>query len=388
MFLQRIAELPQGLLLLPVEAPGGLDVYGNELVAPSPAVDHGDALALEAEGGAGLGTLGQGVGHLAVNGGDLQLPAQHRLGEGDGRVAVDVGPVPPEKLVGLDGNDDLQVPGRSAVAPGVALSPEGNDLPVVDARRDGDLHGLPLPGLSGAAAALAGGGDDLPLAAALGAGPGGGEDPHGGLAALLYGAGAAAARTGLRTGARGRAGALAGLALLHPLQGHLLLAPESRLLKGDGQSHAQAVPPLGAGPGPGPAAEASPEEAAEDVPQVPEVKAPVKPAAVAAVLSGVAGVHSGETELVVPGALAGVAEDLVGLVDLLEAPLGALVAGVHVRVVLLGQLPVSLFDFRVRGGLLNAQDLVVVSLVFGHSLSHPISRKTLQTGRGTHPRPI
>ena len=72
MLLQGFAELPQGLLLLPVEAPGGLDVYGDELVAPSPAVDHGDALALEPEGGAGLGALGQGVGHLAVDGGDLQ----------------------------------------------------------------------------------------------------------------------------------------------------------------------------------------------------------------------------------------------------------------------------------------------------------------------------
>ena len=67
-----------------------------------------------------------------------------------------------------------------------------------------------------------------------------------------------------------------GLALLHPVQGDLLLAAEGRLLKGDGQPHPQALAPLGTVPCPA-AAEAPAEEAAEDIPQVPKSKPPSKP---------------------------------------------------------------------------------------------------------------
>src|SRR5699024_1064871 len=161
------------------------------------------------------GPLGDGVLHLAVDGGDLHLTAQHRLGEGDGRVAVHVLPVPAEELVGQHGDHQQQVAAGSAVAPGVALAPRGNGLPVVDAGGNRDLHGLPPPALAGAAAVLAGVGDDLALAAAAGAGGGGGEHAHGGLPPLLDLAGAVAVGAGLRAGARRRAGAVAGLALLH-----------------------------------------------------------------------------------------------------------------------------------------------------------------------------
>ena len=53
-------------------------------------------------------------------------------------------------------------------------------------------------------------------------------------------------------------------------------------------------------------------------------------------------------ELVVLLALLGVAEHLVGLVDLLELRLGGLVAGVHVGMVLAGELAVRLLDLLLR----------------------------------------
>src|SRR5699024_4916822 len=102
------------------------------------------------------------------------------------------------------------------------------------------------------------------------------------------------------------------------------------------------------------------EEAAEDIPQVSEIEAAVEAPAEPAASRGVVGVHTGKAELVVPGPFVAVAEDLIGLVDLLEAALRLLVPGVQVRVVLLGQAPVRLLDLRVRGALLNAQDIVVV----------------------------
>src|SRR3954470_7000300 len=74
-------------------------------------------------------------------------------------------------------------------------------------------------------------------------------------------------------------------------------------------------------------------------------------------------------ELVVLAALVGVAEHLVGFVDLLEARFGHLVPGVHVRVVLAGQLAVGLLDLLVGGRLGEPQRRVIVLEV--HALRAP-----------------
>src|SRR4030095_9240931 len=64
-------------------------------------------------------------------------------------------------------------------------------------------------------------------------------------------------------------------------------------------------------------------------------------------------------------ALVGIGEDLVGLVDLLEALLG-LGLLVHVRVVLPGELPVRLLDVLGRGVLRHAEGLVIVLVLDRH----------------------
>src|SRR5262249_42306809 len=70
-------------------------------------------------------------------------------------------------------------------------------------------------------------------------------------------------------------------------------------------------------------------------------------------------------ETVVGAPLFGVLEDVVGLLDLLEALLGGLIARIDVGVELPGQTPVGLLDVGLRGALGDAQDLV--ELAFGHS---------------------
>jgi hypothetical protein len=71
--------------------------------------------------------------------------------------------------------------------------------------------------------------------------------------------------------------------------------------------------------------------------------------------------------LVVGGPLLRIPQDLVGLVDLLEALLG--VGGLaHVRVVLAGELAVGLLDVVLRGRARHAEGVVVV-LVFHRSVS-------------------
>ena len=58
------------------------------------------------------------------------------------------------------------------------------------------------------------------------------------------------------------------------------------------------------------------------------------------------------------GALVGIAEEVVGLADLLEARLGLRVAGVAVWVVLAGELAVGLLDLRGGRLAIDAEDAV------------------------------
>ena len=92
--------------------------------------------------------------------------AQHRLAEGDGRLAEHVGALPAEQLVGPHHHGDQQVAGGAAVLAGVALAPQGDGLAVVDAGGDVDLDGLALAHRAGAAAVGTGLVDDLARAAA------------------------------------------------------------------------------------------------------------------------------------------------------------------------------------------------------------------------------
>ena len=96
-------------------------------------------------------------------------------------------------------------------------------------------------------------------------------------------------------------------------------------------------------------------------------EAAAKAAGAAAVLGSVVGVNTGKAVLVVELALFRVRKHLVCLVDLLELFLGFLVAGVIVRVVLHGQLAVSLFDLRVGGRLGYTQHFVVITFLLCHN---------------------
>ena len=70
-------------------------------------------------------------------------------------------------------------------------------------------------------------------------------------------------------------------------------------------------------------------------------------------------------QLVVLLALVVVAEYFVGLVDFLEFAFRLRVIGVHIRMVLAGQLAVGLLDLVLGGRLLDAQRFVVVLVVHG-----------------------
>ena len=79
--------------------------------------------------------------------------------------------------------------------------------------------------------------------------------------------------------------------------------------------------------------------------------------------------EGGVAEVVVGGALLRVLQDLVGLVQLLEAHLGAVVAGIAVGMEFLGEPPVSGLELLLVGAPGKPERLVVVAL--GHVSAGP-----------------
>src|SRR5262249_23103716 len=136
-----------------------------------------------------------------------------------------------------------------------------------------------------------------------------------------------------------------------------------RLLEADLHVVAQVGAALAAAAAPAPGAAAHAEQVVEDVGEGRGDVAEAAGCAGAAVLEG------GVAEAVVGSALVGVLEDLVGLVDLLEAGLARLVTGIAVRVPLHGELAERGLELGVGGGALDFQDLVVAAL--GHPRVSP-----------------
>jgi hypothetical protein len=87
------------------------------------------------------------------------------------------------------------------------------------------------------------------------------------------------------------------------------------------------------------------------------------------------------TKLLVAAALLGVAQDVVGLADLFELPLGRLIARVDIGVVLPRQLPVGPLDLLLRGTPAQAQDVIVVPL------RHPLYSREPPADRSLIPPP-
>ncbi len=73
-------------------------------------------------------------------------------------------------------------------------------------------------------------------------------------------------------------------------------------------------------------------------------------------------VDAGVAELVVGGALGGLAEHLVGLFRLLEVVLGARILRIAVRMPFHGEAPVGLLQVVFRGIAVDAQHFVVIAL--------------------------
>ena len=265
------------------------------------------------------------------------------------------------------GDDDEKIAGLAAALARLALTANGDDLAVVDA--GGDAHGAALGGahLAAPVALRAGIGDDLARALAVRAGAhvlDGAKGRVGGGAHLAR-AVAGGAGLGLRAGLGARALAIFARLVAHEVD--LLVAAPGRFLKGDGDIVAQVRAGHGALLAPGAAAaETAAKERREYVFHIKAAE--TAEAGEISIAAGAARARLLMAEAVVLGALLGVGEHLIGLVDLLEFFLGVLVARVDVRVQLLGQLAVRRLDGGLVGRALDAEHFIIVAFCQGFPL--------------------
>lgn len=136
--------------------------------------------------------------------------------------------------------------------------------------------------------------------------------------------------------------------LFYAVVADLLLAAESRLLKGHRKADLQIVSPYGTVPTGAPA----PAEAEHGTEQIADIAEIGAEAAEACAAAHAAVFKRGVTHLIVGCTLFGVRKDGVRLVYFLKLRLRVLVPRIHVGMILLRQRPVRFLDLRVARALL------------------------------------
>ena len=137
---ERGGKAAQSFLLRRGEVFRDRDSHGHELVASAAGAQERNALALEAEGRAGLRALGYVELYLTVERGNLDLRAERRSRKGYVLIKEHRRALALKPCVGLHEHRYQQIAGRAAVYAGVALSAQRYGLSVVDAGRDADAH--------------------------------------------------------------------------------------------------------------------------------------------------------------------------------------------------------------------------------------------------------
>ena len=164
---ERGGKAAQSFLLRRGEVFRDRDSHSHELVASAAGAQERNALALEAEGRAGLRALGYVELYLTVERGNLDLRAERRSRKGYVLIKEHRRALALKPCVGLHEHRYQQIAGRAAVYAGVALSAQRYGLSVVDAGRDADAHLVLAADAADAVAGAARAMDDLAATLAL-----------------------------------------------------------------------------------------------------------------------------------------------------------------------------------------------------------------------------
>ena len=129
----RGIEFLQQLFLFGSQIDRCFDGNLREQVAP-PRVPHCRyALSAQAKNLAGLCPNGNLERNDAVQCGQLDLAAERRFGDADGKFAGQVGAITTEYLMWFDSQLDIKVAGRPAIAPCLAFSGQSYSIAIINA---------------------------------------------------------------------------------------------------------------------------------------------------------------------------------------------------------------------------------------------------------------
>src|SRR5580704_15772288 len=163
-------QLLEELALLGAEVGGDDHPHHAELVAAASRADVGNAHPADPDHPPVLGSRGELQGVLAIDGGDGDAVAEHRLGDGDRELVDQLLAAADEVGMVLDAEGEVEVAGGAAPGAGLALAGDAHLDVLVDAGGDLHLDGLADLDPALAAAAAARPLDDPALALAAGAG--------------------------------------------------------------------------------------------------------------------------------------------------------------------------------------------------------------------------
>ncbi|MFH0962680.1 MAG: beta-galactosidase [Planctomycetota bacterium] len=154
---KRFHHLP----LLIAEPRGHPHAHADKVITHRPRARR-NALTLEPQRRSRLRPRGHPRRHRPLHRFNVDIASQHRLGDGDLRVRVDVQPLPLETLGRLHAHQNVKIPGRTSSFSPFAQTAHADLRPVVDPLRDLDLHPLALADFRRAGAHGTGLVEDLP----------------------------------------------------------------------------------------------------------------------------------------------------------------------------------------------------------------------------------
>src|SRR6185312_13650446 len=327
-----------------------LDADLSVHVAARGAAQHRHAFAAQAELMAGLcAGRDRHLGARAIDRRHFDRAAERRCRHRDRHAAMNVRAVALEERMRPDGKEDVEIAIAAAAQTRFAFAGETDTRAVLDTGRNGDVEHLLLARAALAAARTAWLVDHLAGAMTGRAGALHGEE------ALLRAdaAGAAAGRAIDRLRSCFRAAAVTGITRRERRHADLRLASFESFLERDLEIVAEIAAAIIRA-----AATAAAHHRAEHLLEDVGEAAGAAEAEIAAAATAL--FESGMAEAVVSGALLIVLQDVIGLVNILEAVLGLFVARIAVGMILHGELTERLLDVVARGITPHAEQLIEV----------------------------
>ena len=370
-------KLAQQIFLLLAEIFGNLHRDTDVLIALDVGIQAGDSPSLQLKDIAGLSALVDLITDLAVQCGNNDLATQRCLDEGDGKFAPDIVTAPLKDGVGTNPNLHDQIAGRTAIGPGIAMTANAHDLPVIDPGGDIDLNLMLLADTSGSATDTAGGFDDLTRTAAFIAVVLGLHHTEGGTLTHRYLTGTVTGGTGFGRGSLRRTTAITLRTAVHTKISNFFFATLGRFFETNGHTDlgiGTATGSIGIGTAlTAEAAKSTTKNTAKNIVNIDPCAITVTTGTRAEV-----GVNTSVAKLVVPGTFFRVRENLVGLIDLFELLLGFFVPVIQVGMIYLCQFTVSFFQFILGGVFRYAHNFIVIAF-FCHWSSTPVEIKVKTT---------